>query len=507
MKAPKLDTTLRLETDAIVIGAGGSGLAAAATLAEKGLKVIMLEKQPKAGGTTPFAEGVVAAESPTQKRMNAVCSKDELFNNHMYYSHWTLNPRLVRSLIDISGDTVRWLEEKGIVFTLRGLHIAEAKDSPVKSSNQAGNLVFHVPQNWGSAIVKVLAKECVESGVQIIYQARATKLLTDKKNTVIGVKAKRKEQEITITSKSVVLATGGYGSSKKLMKKYCPGYNISNIDNLSISGTHPGDRIRWVGNMHSGDGIEMAFDVGADSEGLGILLMDGPNFVAGNHGWMLAMNPGAIRVNSNGERFTAEDLGPFMSDNATLRQPGQVCYTLFDEAFKQNIIKKGFGPISGGKYYHDASRIDEDLDAAVQLNSCKVSNSWDDIAAWIKADPETLKASIVQYNHCCSIGHDDLFAKKAQLLIPLSTPPYYACRCYPGFLVTIGGIKINHRMEVLDKNQHPIKGLYAVGITAGGWSAATYNIGLPGAGCGFPIYGGRIAGGSVAKYISEKYAV
>lgn len=62
-------------------------------------------------------------------------------------------------------------------------------------------------------------------------------------------------------------------------------------------------------------------------------------------------------------------------------------------------------------------------------------------------------------------------------------------------------------MEVLDKNQHPIKGLYAVGITAGGWSAATYNIGLPGAGCGFPIYGGRIAGGSVAKYISEKYAV
>ena len=59
----------------------------------------------------------------------------------------------------------------------------------------------------------------------------------------------------------------------------------------------------------------MAFDIGAASDGLGILLMNGPNFVAGNHAWMLAMRPAAIRVNREGERFAAENLGPFVSDN------------------------------------------------------------------------------------------------------------------------------------------------------------------------------------------------
>jgi hypothetical protein len=77
--------------------------------------------------------------------------------------------------------------------------------------------------------------------------------------------------------------------------------------------------------MHNGDGIRMAFDIGAASDGLGILLMNGPNFVAGNHAWMLAMRPAAIRVNREGERFAAENLGPFVSDNATLRQPDRLC--------------------------------------------------------------------------------------------------------------------------------------------------------------------------------------
>ena len=31
---------------------------------------------------------------------------------------------------------------------------------------------------------------------------------------------------------------------------------LANIDKLSVRGTHPGDRIRWVGQMHNGDGIE-----------------------------------------------------------------------------------------------------------------------------------------------------------------------------------------------------------------------------------------------------------
>jgi fumarate reductase flavoprotein subunit len=217
---------------------------------------------------------------------------------------------------------------------------------------------------------------------------------------------------------------------------------------------------------------------------------------------MLAMNAGAVRINSEGERFAAENLGPFVSDNVTLRQPGQVIYSIFDETFKQNIIKTGFGPISGGKYHHEASGINDDLLAAVERGSCKISNSWDEISDWIGSNPGTLKRTIEEYNSFCDKGHDDLFAKNVAFLKPLRSPPFYACKCYPGFLVTIGGIKTNHHTEVLKEDNTPIPGLYAAGITTGGWSGTTYNIGLPGAGCGFPIYGGFIAGENAAKYLT-----
>ena len=261
----------------------------------------------------------------------------------MNYTHWTLNARLVRALIDKSGDTVAWLEELGLTFSMRSLH------RPVANENNtappaiiAPPPVFHIPDNWGSGIIKVLLKKCTGLNIPVLYKTRAEELLVGRNGKINGLKVKSDGIERTLQAKSVVIATGGYSSSKELMQKYCPYYDVSNIEKLSVEKTHPGDRIRWVGQMHTGDGIRMAFDIGAASDGLGVLLMNGPNFVAGNHAWMLAMNPGTMHVNSEGERFAAENLGPFVSDNATLRQPGQVRFSLFDDAFKRNIIKNGF---------------------------------------------------------------------------------------------------------------------------------------------------------------------
>lgn len=485
------------DSDIVVIGTGGSGLAAAVEASEKGAHVIVIEKQRTPGGATPFAEGIVAAESPTQKRMNIEVTRDQLFKNHMDYTQWTLNARLVRALIDKSGETVDWLEKKGLSFTIRGLPGPQpANNSPPPVI--VASPVFHIPPDWGSGIIKTLLKSCRELGVQISYQTKAEKLLIDKKGAITGLLVSKDGVPQTLQTKNVIIATGGYSSNKEMMRQYCPQYDVSNIDKLNVRKTHPGDRIRWVGQMHNGDGIRMAFDIGAASDGLGILLMSGPNFVAGNHAWMLAMRPAAIRVNREGERFAAENLGPFISDNAILRQPGQVMFSIFDDELTQNIIKNGFGRISGGKYRHEASGIEQDLEEAVARGSCCISDSWAEIEAWIGASPGKLEATIEQYNSFCEKGHDDLFAKDAGHLKAIKTPPYYACRSYPGFLVTIGGIKINERMEVLNRDNTPIPGLYAAGITAGGWSGSTYNIGLPGAGCGFPIYGGRIAGENAA---------
>jgi len=131
----------------------------------------------------------------------------------------------------------------------------------------------------------------------------------------------------------------------------------------------------------------------------------------------------------------------------------------------------------------------------------KIADSWDDIAQWIGCTPKALKATIDEYNAACDRGHDPIFAKDRSLLVPLRTPPYYALRANSDFLDTIGGIKINERMEVLDKQDNPISGLYAGGVATGGWQADTYCDILSGAASGFAFNSGRIAAENAVKYV------
>ena len=105
-----------LETQIAIVGGGGAGLAAAVAAAEKGANVIVLEKRHDLGGNSARAEGLFAAESPAQKRLKIDAPRDELFKMAMDYAHWKLNARLVRAFIDKSGDTIRWLEQKGLLL-------------------------------------------------------------------------------------------------------------------------------------------------------------------------------------------------------------------------------------------------------------------------------------------------------------------------------------------------------------------------------------------------------
>ena len=88
--------------------------------------------------------------------------------------------------------------------------------------------------------------------------------------------------------------------------------------------------------------------------------------------------------------------------------------------------------------------------------------------------------------------------------MPLRTPPYYAIRCQISLLVTHGGIKINHQLEVLDTQGKPIRGLYCAGDDTAGRMGDTYNILLSGLSFSFAIGSGRIAGEGAARYISGR---
>ena len=114
------------------------------------------------------------------------------------------------------------------------------------------------------------------------------------------------------------------------------------------------------------------------------------------------------------------------------------------------------------------------------------------------APVEKVRAQIEEYNHGCDIGQD-IMAKDPKYLIPIRKPPYYAIRCIPRYLVSMGGLNIDEHMQVMDpENNLLMEGLYAVGDTAGGFECECYNANLYGMFVGFAVNSGRIAGENAA---------
>ncbi len=467
MSPGAITNTHKLEADLVIIGGGGAGLAAALTAAEKGVKrVIVLEKRGGLGGNTARATGLFACESPVQARERIIADKDELFRRAMNWAHWSrVNPRIFRAFLNKSGDTIRWLEEKGLEFNVIAFF-----------PNQEPR-VEHVPKGKGAQLTQVLAEKCRELGVQLLLRSSGKKIRLDKDGKITGVLAVKGE-ELEIKTGSVIIATGGFGGNKRLLKKYCPLY----FDGMGVRGL-----------PLAGDGLLMAQEAGAAIEDFVTMLKEGPR-VDLNTWPLMGLEREAVTlwVNKKGERFTDEATGahPFEAVNAIIQQPDRVVYTLLDSAIRQKMTEKLPG-------------LEKALQAEAGRGRVTIAGSWDDIARWIGADPEALKATIEEYNAFCDHGYDGIFAKERRYLWPLRRAPYYAIRCQPHLLDTLGGIRINERMEVLDRQDIPVPGLYAAGVATSGWESETYCSDLNGSAFGYAINSGRIAGENAASFLLD----
>jgi fumarate reductase flavoprotein subunit len=189
--------------------------------------------------------------------------------------------------------------------------------------------------------------------------------------------------------------------------------------------------------------------------------------------------------------------------NIIYRQPHKLCYSLLDERILSNSVQDALSPLDQMMMDEESFRdgIEEDIKLQAREGRIKIANSWDEIAAWIGADPEVLKRTVEEYNNSCDHGYDEVFVKERRYLLPLRNPPYYAIPGKVSIVVTHGGIKTSHRMEALDHEGRPIPGLYAAGVEIAGTEANTYNMFLSGHSFGFAINSGRIAGEEAARYV------
>jgi fumarate reductase flavoprotein subunit len=357
-------------------------------------------------------------------------------------------------------------------------------------------LVWHIVEGHGATLIKIFEKECKEKGIQILCKTRARKILVDDKGRVKGVKAEGEEGEVEIKTKSVIIATGGYASNRDLLEKYCPEHSKM-LKDEGLPGM-------------DGDGLMMAIELGADTDGLGNLQMVGPAPFPKN--WTIegvSGEPYCIWVNKKGERFIDETItfNVFEAINAILRQKSWIGYAVLDNKIKENIIQHGLIRGCGEIFVPRGKKIeglDKEFSKQIDKGGAFMSESLEEISEWIGAPRDALRKTVDEYNGFCDRRYDEIFVKDPQYLWPLRTPPFYATKFSGAILGTMGGIKINYKMEVLDKEGDSIPGLYAVGADTGGWESDTYCAILSGSAFGFAMNSGRIAAENASDYVHGK---
>jgi len=476
------------ETDVVVIGSGVSGLAAAVTTAEGGARVIVFEKERALGGTSNFFHGMFAVESDMQRERYITYSRDQAFKNIMDYSHWRANPRLVRAIVNESAATIAWLQQQGVEFTDATINIPDAPRT------------YHLVKGKGEAVIKALITRAKELGV-IIAPAVTVKQILKAGDRITGVIVEENDEDMPVKAKAVIIASGGYANNKEWIKKYT-GFELE-------------AEIIPIGNVDKmGDGIRMAFEVGAADEGLGVLeiFRTGPiglEFAMGSNIEHVASQPD-LWVNNQGERFCDESVA-FVDTyvgNVNARQKECYSYSIFDTSIVQQLTDNGvvkamvmdFPP---GTRTTDLAR---ELEAALRKPNDNVfeADSIPELAEKTGVNPEALKATVDEYNGYCEKGHDDLFAKDPKYLRSLKGPKFYAIKARTVFLGTLGGIKINHKTEVVDKKGNVIPGLYAAGYDAGGMYGDGYSFkDSSGLSSSFATNSGRIAGKNALKYLGK----
>lgn len=483
----------RRTADLVVIGTGGAGLAAAtAALEASAGKVLLLDKAPTPGGNTALSAGLFAIDSPAQKRKGIHVPVDEIFREKMAYANWRLDPRLVRTCLERSGPLVEWLEGKGMRFENVIEFLREGRAPRVFHTFSPGP-----PGFIGQKVVDTMMDGCVREGAEVLLDTPATGLVRGDRGQLAGVRARAGGEEVLIETRAAILASGGFGAGSALVERYFPGHG-----EVFTKGTE------YV----TGDGLLMAEEAGAAIDNTAVLLVTGPHHYPWSHILtLLVRRPDLLLVNRDGVRYSDETI--FLdyhseAGNALSRQPGMICYGLLDSALRDRMVSTG-EVVSGmereaggdGAWLRDLS---DDLEAGVARGTVKKASTWEDLAAQMGADASVLGETVARYNGHCDSGHDAEFFKEAAFLQPLRTPPYYAVLGRQGFDTTLGGIRVNHRMEVVDRRGGAIPGLYAAGDCATQWDYADYNLRHPGSALTFALCSGLISGREAAAFLARR---
>ena len=414
-----------VDTQIVVIGAGGAGMAAAIMLKQADKDFVLLEKMPYVGGnTTKATGGMNAAETHYQKEQGIEDSAALFAADTMKGGHALNDPELVAILADSSADAIDWLDSIGA-------------DLPkISFSGGASVNRIHAPADGsgvGSYLVDRFSAKLEELGVEIMLNTTATALLTDADGKICGVKAEGADCDYLFNCQAVILATGGFGANLDMIAEYRPDLQGTVTTNA------PGV---------TGDGIVMAQALGADLVDIDQIQLH-PT-VEQTTSMLITESvrgDGAILVNQQGERFTNELLTRDAVSAAELAQEGHYAYIIFDQNLRDHL-----------------KAIEKYVKAELTVQADTIEG----LADQLGIDPAVLSKTLEDWNAAVANQRDTAFGRTTGMNADLTTPPYYAIQIAPGIHHTMGGVKIDTEARVINTEGKAIPGLFAAGEVTGG---------------------------------------
>ena len=490
----------KMETDVVVVAAGLSGLAASIAAAENGARVITLEKGTTTGGAANMGMGPLGVGSRIQRMQMVGLTPGEAFRKHMYFTHYRVDARLVRDYYFKSGDTIDWLEDMGVEFV--GVQRAFGADEATRPYSD-GEFTWHVvrPEDGGmpgpraaTAMTKKMTEHAKELGVEFLFETPGKKIIMEDGKAVGMIAVDKDGEEIEIRANSVIIATGGFGENPQMIKEET-GYEYGNtIFNFAV----PGMR---------GDGIKMCWEAGAGKEQPIMELMyqlpDNMNhFILDG-----AFRQPCLWVNRNGQRFMPEDqiANTTFTGNAISAQPGKVAFAIFDSKLLKKYKKKGPDIVSHVHPHDLYDHFDEqwNRDIADGYEPVTQADTLEELAEKAGIDVDGFMEQIEEYNAMCEEGWEEIFEKNRKYMQPIEKGPFYCCRQNVGAYGSLGGVRVNHKLQVLNEESKVIPNLYCVGTDACNIFGDSYPFILSGNTMGFCLNSGRIAGENAAAELDD----
>lgn len=464
------------DCDIVVVGSGSAGTFAAVRAAERGARVIWLEKTAMKGGTSYITEGLTAFNGEQQRATGQLTDTDPIYVKLMDWHNWGAKTEAFQCYFDFSGEAVDWAVSRGASLVYNG-RVQKPHYSPVTADGGWMNI--------GSGVLEPLwAYGDTFPNLEFRLETPAVNIIVED-GKVKGVYAKEEGGIVRINAKAVIMATGGFAGNLDMANEWLR-VPASHIKFLSFPG-------------QEGDGILMAMAAGAarhapttvnyglttikdaawDSQ-LTIFTTWCPSWRVDMPDEILPAGKPIPFINHNGVRFyneaKLEELNTSMLNTAVSSQKS--AWAVFDTNHMNTYA--GFGDFDYGTGISHGDFREE-----CESNPNVVSaDTLEGLAEAMGIDPATFKATIEEYNdHALNGEGPDFFGTTPDQKTPILEAPFWAANITACAYGTNGGVSTDYWCRAVNDSEEVIEGLYAAGQDNGSMYFNDYPYGLMGGTC------------------------